>query len=127
MASGWRENKSDILRYHFDELCKVLATSNTTMTTLAGKLYAKGIIDMPTKNEILATKGLEGANLLLDLVMIKIDQRPERLEAVLLIMEELECLQDILTKIWKKKCEKDHKILDLPDGMQCIVTIVWRN
>ena len=117
MASRWRENKSDILRNHFDELCKILATSNTTMITLAGKLYTKRIIDMPTKSEILATKGLEGANLLLDLVMIKIDQRPECLEAFLLIMEELECLHDILKKIQKEQCEKDHQIFDPPDGM----------
>ena len=117
MASERRENKSDILRHNFDELGNVLATSNTTMITLAGKLFAKCIIDMPTKSEILATKGLEGANLLLDLVMIKIDQRPERLEAFLLIMEELECLQDILKKIRKEQCEKDHQIMHPPDGM----------
>ena len=106
MASEWRrENKSDIIRHHFDQLCKILNTSSTTMITLAGKLYAKRIIDMSTKSEILATRGLESANLLMDLVMIKIDQRPERLEAVLLIMEELEDLQDILKQIRKEQYE----------------------
>ena len=86
------------------------------MITLAGKLYAKRIIDMSTKSEILATRGLESANLLMDLVMIKIDQRPERLEAVLLIMEELEDLQDILKQI-RKEQYKDHEIKETPLSM----------
>ena len=67
--------------------------------SFARRLFEKYIIDMQTKNAVLHTKGLEGANILVDRVMMKIDLRPKCLEIVLKIMEELEDLQDILEKI----------------------------
>ena len=100
------EKKSDILRSCCSQLCNVLATANTTMISFTLKLYEKRIIDMATKSEILERKGLEVANMLMDLVMMKINLRPERLELVLQIMEELEDLQDIVEKIRTEK--KDH-------------------
>ena len=103
--------KSDVLRSHYSLLCTVLASANQILRTLAGKLYEKCIIDVHTKNEILERKGLEGANLLVDLVMMKIDLRPERLEIVLQIMEEVEDLQDILEMIRKELITKDQEII----------------
>ena len=112
-----REKRSDILRNHYGQMCNVLASANATLISLAGKLYEKCIIDMHTKNEVLRRKGLEGANALVDLVMMKIDLRPERLDLVLQIMEELEDLQDILEMIRKKKYTDNHDIMESFTGI----------
>ena len=100
------EKKSDVLRSCCSQLCNVLATAHTTMISFTLKLYEKRIIDKTTKIEILERKGLEVANILMDLVMMKIDLRPERLELVLQIMRELEDLQDVVEMIQTEK--KDY-------------------
>ena len=118
-----REKRSDILRNHYGQMCNVLASTNATLISLAGKLYEKCIIDMYTKNEVLRRKGLEGANALVDLVMMKIDLRPERLDLVLQIMKELEDLQDILEMIRKKQYADNHDIMESFTGISnCFIT-----
>ena len=97
----WKAKNGDLLRSHYGQLCTVLASAEETQMTFAGRLFEKYIIDMQTKNAVLRTKGLEGANILVDRVMMKMDLRPERLEIVLKIMEELEDLQDTLAKLTK--------------------------
>ena len=104
--SKMAEKKSDVLRSCCSQLCNVLATAHTTMISFTLKLYEKRIIDKTTKIEILERKGLEVANTLMDLVMMKIDFRPERLELVLQIMRELEDLQDVVEMIQTEK--KDY-------------------
>ena len=118
-----REKESDVLRNHYGQICNVLASANATLISLAGKLYEKCIIDMYTKNEVLRRKGLEGANALVDLVMMKIDLRPERLDLVLQIMKELEDLQDILEMIRKKQYADNHDIMESFTGISnCFIT-----
>ena len=75
---------------------------------------------MQTKNAVLRTKRLEGANILVDRVMMKIDLRPKRLEIVFKIMVELEYLQDILEKINERQhaTEVIHK--HLPGIYMCV-------
>ena len=67
------------------------------------ELYSKHIIDRETKTAVCRKKGYEAADILMDRVEIKIDQRPTSLITVLQVMAELEILKHILEKIQKKK------------------------
>ena len=91
-----KSNHSQVLRDHHNELCNVLLD-------FAGKLYSKPIIDRETKTAVRRKKGYEAADILMDWVEIKIDQRPTSLVTVLQVMAELEILKHILEKIQKKR------------------------
>ena len=98
-----KSNHSQVLRDHHNELCKVLDCADEVLLDFAGKLYSKRIIDRGTKTAVRRKKGYEAADILMDRVEIKIDQRPTSLVTVLQVMAELEILKHILEKIQKKR------------------------
>ena len=98
-----KSNHSQVLRDHHNELCKVLDCADEVLLDFAGKLYSKRIIDLQTKTAVRRKKGYEAADILMDRVEIKIEQRPTSLVTVLQVMAELEILKHILEKIQKKR------------------------
>ena len=116
----WNAKNTDLLRNHYGQLCTVLASAKETQISFAVRLFEKHIIDMQTKNAVLHTKGLKGANMLVDRVMMKIDLHPKRLDIVLNIMEELEDLRDILEKMKQGQRATEDKCMDEHFPGMCI-------
>ena len=99
-----KSNRSQDLRYHHNELCKVFnCAADEVLLDFAGELYSKHIIDRETKIAVSRKKGYEGADILMDRVEIKIDQSPTSLVIVLQVMAKVEILKHILEKIQKKR------------------------
>ena len=97
-------NHSQVLRDHHNELCKVFnCVADEVLLDFTGKLYSKRIIDRETKIAVSRRKGYGAADILMDRVEIKIEQRPTSLVTVLQVMAELEILKHILEKIQKKR------------------------
>ena len=101
----WKKTKrgkpkpSDVVRQHHHQLCKALDVSDNTLQYFTGHLFQEEIIDAPTKIEVLRKKGCHGADILLNLVRLKVDLKPKYLETVLMAMRPLTALQDIAEKM----------------------------
>ena len=94
-----KEESCNVLRCHHGELCSILNISETTLLSLAGRFYARSIIDNPTKLEVRRVKGFEGADILMEHVELKVEQNHECLGEVLEIMENEECLCDVVKRM----------------------------
>ena len=57
---------------HHGEVCSRLDTVEGSLLLIAGRLFQTCIIDMKTKNEVFRQKGYEGANTMIDYVLMKI-------------------------------------------------------
>ena len=68
---------------------------DNTLQYFTGHLFQEEIIDAPTKIEVLCKKGFYGADVLLNVVRLKVDLKPIYLETVLMAMKPLTALQDI--------------------------------
>ena len=101
----WKKTKrgkpkpSDVVRQHHHQLCKALDVSDNTLQYFTGHLFQEEIIDAPTKIEVLRKNGFHGADILLNLVRLKVDLKPKYLETVLMAMRPLTALQDIAEKM----------------------------
>lgn len=86
-------------RRNYQRICNILNISASNLSNFAGELFAEGLIDRP--NKIAATRkgGLEGASLLLDILMSKMTNNPNRCWAVLAVMEKNNLLEDIAREI----------------------------
>ena len=106
---------SDVLVFHHNDICKVLTVSQTTLFSLAGELYAKRIIDIRTKSEVISKGGYKGADTLLDLVKMKVDNKPRILPRVFEAMQKHEALKDIVEKMenWEEDKDVQGKCLQL--------------
>ena len=107
MAVANSNSGSGVLVFHHNEICRVLTLSETTLCSLAGELFAKGIIDDVTKSEVMSKGGYKGADTLMDLIMLKVDSTPEILPTVFEAMRGLETLEDIVKKM--EKWEREDK------------------
>ena len=94
-----KEESCSVLRSHHDELCSILNISETTLLSLARKLYTRRIIDKPTELKVRRIKGSEGADILMENVEMKIEQNHEYLLIVLQIMEKQEYLHDVVKRM----------------------------
>lgn len=91
----------NVFRKHHHELCTILDTSPTTLISFTGKLYSEKLVDVATKNEVLRTKGYQGANTLLDHLALKLeyDNSSRRYKVILELMLQEEVLQDLGEKM----------------------------
>ena len=92
----------DVFRSNHAELCELLNTSKPTLLMLTTKLYAKKIIDMKIKIDVLKEGGFAGADILLTHVQMKIEQSPELLDTVQKAMENEHYLDEIVKKMKKE-------------------------
>ena len=90
---------SSVLRSNHAELCRLLHVSESTLLSLTVELYAKGIIDLNVKIDVLKNGGFAGADMLLTHVQIKIEQNPEHLDIVQKAMEREHFLHEIVKKM----------------------------
>ena len=90
------DKPSEVLRRRHSKVCEVLNISDTTFRSLVGRLFSDGLIDANTKASILRKLGHEGADKLMDILEMKVDAKPERLEVVLGIMSQEEPLRDVV-------------------------------
>ena len=88
-----------VLRKHHQELCRLLNTCPETRDSYVVSLYSSEMIDMATKNEVLRTKSRLGPDTLLDHLMLKVEDKPQRLDTILEIMMEQETMSDIVEKM----------------------------
>lgn len=93
---------SDVLRRRHSKVCEVLDVSETTFRSLVGKLFSAGTIDMTTKATVLRKLGHEGADKLMDILEMKVEARPDRLQSILEIMVQEESLRDIFVDVVKE-------------------------
>ena len=100
-----RSRASDVLVSHHHTICKILSASETTLNSLTGKLYEMRIVDRPTKNAVISKGQYKGADILLDHVEMKVNDKPQFLCNVLLAMQELEVLKHVVQQMekWKAK------------------------
>ena len=82
---------SNVLRFHNSMLCEVLNSSEATFNSLNKSLYEEGVIDYMVADS-------EKHNLL-NLVRMKVDDKPHCLEMVFQLMEKEEPLQFIVKKM----------------------------
>ena len=82
---------SNVLRFHNSMLCEVLNSSEATFNSLNKSLYEIGVIDHIVSDS-------ERDNLL-NLVRMKVDDKPHCLEMVFQLMEKEEPLQFIVKKM----------------------------
>ena len=97
MASNTKP--SIVLRHHHARLCEILDTSDITLRSLTGNLFSEEIISQMAKNDILRKRGYAGADSLMSQLGLKVDQKPERLEKILRVMEMEESLQETVKKM----------------------------
>ena len=103
MAQG---SRSSILKHHGKDLVRIMANSKITLNSLAQELYSADIIDMTTKNEAMTKGGQEGANILLNNMVMKIDENEKHLETILQVLPSAKdsLLSDRVQRIKKGKC-----------------------
>lgn len=91
----------DVFRNHHHELCTILDTSISTLTSFTGKLYSKKLVDRKTKREVIRTKGYEGADTLLDHLTLKLesDNSNKRYKLILELILQEEVLKDVGEKM----------------------------
>ncbi len=56
---------------------------------------------MTIKNEVLLIKGYQGADTLLDRLMLKVEAKPQRFDTIVEIMMEQETMRDIVERMKK--------------------------
>ena len=98
---------SNVLRSNHAELCRLLNVSDPTLLSLTVELYAKQIIDLSIKIEVLKKAGFAGADILLTHVQMKIEQTPEYLDIIQKAMENEQFLHEIIEKM-KRESGKEH-------------------
>ena len=98
---------SNVLRSNHAELCKLLNVSDPTLLSLTVELYAKAVIDVNIKMEVLKKGGYAGADILLTHVQMKIEQSTEYLDIVQKVMENEQFLHEI-TENMKRESGKEH-------------------
>ncbi len=89
----------EVLRDYHGELCQLLDASSETLSSFVVNLYAKRMIDMANKHEVLRTKGYQGADTLLDHLMLKVEAKPERFDKILEILMKQGATKDIAEKM----------------------------
>ena len=90
---------SEVLRDYHGELCELLDASSETLNSFAGKLYSKKMIGKDIKREVIRTKGYLGADTLLDHLMLKVEDKPQRFDTILEIMMKQETMRDIAERM----------------------------
>ena len=100
-----RSGASDVLVSHHHAICNILSASETTLHSLTGKLYEMRIVDRPTKIAVISKGQYKGADILLDHVDMKVNDKPRLLRTILDAMRELEALKDVVEQMdkWKAK------------------------
>lgn len=93
---------SDILQSFSGQVCERLSVADESLLLFSGKLFEKNIIDKATKNNVRRTKGYEGADILIDHVMEKLEDNPLLFEDVIKLMKEVDLLLPIALEIEKK-------------------------
>ena len=96
----------DVLRSNHADLCKLLNNSKSTLSKFTIELYAKKIIDMTVKIDVLNEGGFTGADILLTHVQTKIEQSPGLLDTVQKAMEKEEFLDEIVKKMKKESMKE---------------------
>ena len=99
MATSKEQVTSRVVVSHHNLICDVLSVSKPTLISLTGKLFAKHIIDRPTKTSVISKGGYEGADALLDHVEMKVESNPHILPTILKAMKEHESLVDIVEQM----------------------------
>lgn len=95
--------QNEVLRKRHSRVCEALDASDITLRTVVGKFYSIDMIDSTTKAAILRKMGHEGADMLMDLLEMKVDSRPERLQPIIEIMVQEEPLRDVFQDIIEVK------------------------
>lgn len=90
---------SEVLRTESSNICSKLGNSDESLLLFAGKLFDKSIIDRGTKADVRRTKGYEGADIMMDYLLTKLEERPDLFETIINLMKEVELLVAIATKL----------------------------
>ena len=99
-AISFRSRDHEFLRSYHGDICEVLSRSEEKLIIFAGMLYAKRIIDIRTMIAVIMNNASsEGADILMNGVVMKIEQNPRHLKRVLKIMKKIEDLETISRKI----------------------------
>ena len=119
---------SGVLISHHNVICNVLSVSETTLISLAGKLFSIHIVDRPTKTLVLSNGGYKGADILLDHVEMRVDNKPKILQIVLKAMQELEALKDIVEQMenWKEEDMTGEVIYIHNSLLKILIIIIFR-
>ena len=86
------------MRLHYADLCKLLNNSEPTLNSLTNELFAKGIIDTDVMIDI-KKKSVNGADILLVHVLMKIEGNAQHLDVVQKALEKEQSLHDIVEKM----------------------------
>ena len=83
---------STILQSQSSSICTKLGNSDDSLLLFAGKLFDKGIINRETKTDVRRTKGYEGADIMIDYVISKLEDDPRLFDTVITLMKEIDLL-----------------------------------
>ena len=98
----------NVLRLNHAELCRLLNGSESTLSSLTVELYAKGIIDISTKIDVLKKGGFTGADILFTHVQMKIEHSPELLDIIQQALENEQFLDGIVKKMKRESSTKER-------------------
>ena len=111
---------SEVIRCHHGEVCRILDTVEGSLILVAGRLYEKCIIDMKTKNEVFRQKGYEGANTMMDYVLMKIEHNPQLFQLAVDVLGELDILEAVVKKMKRidlESCIETNDVMENDSGM----------
>ena len=111
---------SEVIRCHHGEVCRILDTVEGSLILVAGRLYEKCIIDMKTKNEVFRQKGYEGANTMMDYVLMKIEQNPQLFQLAVDVLGELDILEAVVKEMKRRdleSCIETNDVMENDSGM----------
>ena len=94
------------MRSHFGDLCGLLNISQPTLHSLTLELFAKGVIDMKTKIDVVREGGATGADNILTLVLKKVEDYPEHLDVVQKAFEKEQLLHDIIETMKRESMDE---------------------
>ena len=98
----------NVLRSNHAELCRLLNGSKPILLSLTVELYAKGIIDINIKIDVLKKGGFTGADILFTHVQMKIEHSPELLDITQKALEKEQFLDGIVKKMKKESSMKER-------------------
>ena len=97
--------------------CTRLDTVEGSLLLVAERRFEKCIIDMKTKNEVFRQKGYEGANTMMDYVLMKIEQNPQLFQLVVDVLGELDILEAVVKEMKRKDLESCNDVMENDSGM----------
>lgn len=123
MAASKPLSAGSVLKQRHSKVCEALDASDATLRAVVTRFYSLGLIDATTKSAILRRLGHEGADMLMDLLEMKVDSKPERLQLILETMVQDQSLRDVFEDVIDIKDKGDPPQHGNAGTKACVILI----